>query len=134
MANGPEHSMASWDGRLFLKSAHWASESCLSETRFLRKQRKEKMSRKQEDKKNRGAEQDLPTTLAVHQWRLGVTVLQDRCPSLAGFLVMSLINSHFKARLMRGVSLNILTTQSWFLMSNGLLYEMYSECLVHTML
>ena len=126
--------MASWDGRLFLKSAHWASESCLSETRFLRKQRKEQMSRKQEDKKNRGVEQDLPTTLAVHQKRLRVTVLQDRCPLLARFLVMSLINTYFKARMMRGVSINILTTQSWFLMSNGLLYEMYSECLAHIML
>ena len=134
MANGPEHSMASWDGRLFLKSAHWASESCLSETRFLRKQRKEQMSRKQEDKKNRGVEQDLPTTLAVHQKRLRVTVLQDRCPLLARFLVMSLINTYFKARMMREVSINILTTQSWFLMSNGLLYEMYSECLAHIML
>ena len=126
--------MASWDGRLFLKSAHWASESCLSETRFLRKQRKEQMSRKQEDKKNRGVEQDLPTTLAVHQKRLRITVLQDRCPLLARFLVMSLINTYFKARMMRGVSINILTTQSWFLMSNGLLYEMYSECLAHIML
>ena len=35
MAKGPEHSMASWGGRLLLKSAHCASESCLSETRFL---------------------------------------------------------------------------------------------------
>lgn len=38
MANGPEHSMASWEGRLLRKSAHWASESCLSETRFLGRQ------------------------------------------------------------------------------------------------
>lgn len=107
MANGPEHSMASWDGRLFLKSAHWASESCLSETRFLRKQRKEQKSGKQEDEKIRGTEQVLPTTLAAHQRRLRATVLQDRNPLLAGFLVMSLINAYFKARLMREVSLNI---------------------------
>ena len=39
MAKGPEHSMASWGGRLLLKSAHWARESCLSETRFLGRQR-----------------------------------------------------------------------------------------------
>lgn len=41
MAKGPEHSMASWGGRLLLKSAHWARESCLSETRFLGRQRQE---------------------------------------------------------------------------------------------
>lgn len=35
-AKGPEHCMASWDGKLFLKSAHCARESCLSETRFLK--------------------------------------------------------------------------------------------------
>lgn len=44
MAKGPEHSMASWDGRLLLKSAHWARESCLSETKFLRRQRQEEQS------------------------------------------------------------------------------------------
>lgn len=41
-AKGPEHSMASWDGKLFLKSAHCAKESCLSETRFLEKKKKKK--------------------------------------------------------------------------------------------
>lgn len=46
MAKGPEHSMASWGGRLLLKSAHWASESCLSETRFLGRQRQELSSGK----------------------------------------------------------------------------------------
>lgn len=44
MAKGPEHSMASWGGRLLLKSAHWARESCLSETRFLGRQREEQRS------------------------------------------------------------------------------------------
>lgn len=90
MANGPEHSMASWDGRLFLKSAHWASESCLSETRFLKKQRKKQMLGKPGDK--RSGEQTLPTTLQAYQWKLRATVLQGRCPLLAGFLVTSLIN------------------------------------------
>lgn len=46
MAKGPEHSMASWGGRLLLKSAHWARESCLSETRFLGRQRQELSSGK----------------------------------------------------------------------------------------
>lgn len=48
MAKGPEHSMASWGGRLLLKSAHWARESCLSETRFLGRQRQELSSEKPE--------------------------------------------------------------------------------------
>lgn len=134
MANGPEHSMASWDGRLFLKSAHWASESCLSETRFLRKQRKGANVKKTRRQKEQGAEQDLPTTLAVHQKRLRVT--SPRQVPITGTVSSqeSIINTYFKARMMRGVSINILTTQSWFLMSIGLLYEMYSECLAHTML
>lgn len=46
MAKGPEHSMASWGGRLLLKSAHWAKESCLSETRFLGRQQQEQRSEK----------------------------------------------------------------------------------------
>lgn len=41
-AKGPEHSMASWDGKLVLKSAHCARESCLSETRFLEKSKQPK--------------------------------------------------------------------------------------------
>lgn len=38
--------MASWGGRLLLKSAHWARESCLSETRFLGRQQQEQRSEK----------------------------------------------------------------------------------------
>lgn len=41
-AKGPEHNMASWDGKLLLKSAHCAKESCLSETRFLEKSKQSK--------------------------------------------------------------------------------------------
>jgi hypothetical protein len=82
--------MASWDGRLFLKSAHWASESCLSETRFLGGKGRSRGQKNQETCQRRLAKE--ANALATSQQRLRTTALQHRCPSLAGFLVMGLIN------------------------------------------
>lgn len=52
--------MASWDGKLFLKSAHCARESCLSETRFLEKQSKERSSVRRAGSNVRGCSCVLP--------------------------------------------------------------------------
>lgn len=51
--------MASWDGKLFLKSAHCARESCLSETRFLKKS-KQKTSFRRVGCDIRGSSSVLP--------------------------------------------------------------------------
>lgn len=91
MAKGPEHSMASWGGRLLLKSAHWARESCLSETRFLGRQRQEQSSEKPggppDEAGSKVTKERVPRDpLPEHQQRLSVTACLAYGASQTGFI------------------------------------------------